>query len=796
MTSLVNGYGYDIFISYRQKDNKGDRWVSEFVDSLKTELESTFKEDISVYFDSNPQDGLLETYDVDASLKDKLKCLIFIPIISRTYCDPKSFAWEHEFKAFVKEAAQDKFGLKIKLPNGNVASRILPVCIHDLDDDDINLCESVLDGILRGIDFIYKEPGVDRPLTAGDDERKNLNDTIYRNQINKAALAIKEIIDAINKHPHHYDNEDQPEISLTKKGRSDRNLKPGLAAGLVLILLFTVIFVVIMRSRSSGEIEKSIAVLPFINDSQNDSTTYFINGVMEEILTNLQTIKDLRVISRNSVEQFRTLTRPSTPDIARRLGVNYLVEGSGQKYGNKFRLRVQLIKAAKENHLWAKSYEQKISETNDIFIVQSQIAEAIAKELRAVITPQEEKLIWQKPTIDTIAYDYYLKGKQYLVGLRFDSAIEMFSKAIDKDPGFALALLARSDLYSTIFLTRGIEYKYSGNWKGFDSLAKRDLERAARLNPNLPEVKFEQAAQLYSFERNYNKALELLSEVETQMSNNPTFFYRRGAVYRRMGKWEQSIGDWYKTIKLDPLNASGYIELGHTYRLMRKYQESLESYNKSLLLDQNTENILGKFSTILMWKGNLGEAEKSQEINLIDPAQFRVLDSYYNRHFEILLSSAMKYEDQFYYIPRTLNIAEAYYLLGNFAASAQYADSAINELKLKTREFPNDDRYWVALGYAYVYKGVPRKAIQYAQKAIKLKPIKMDAWQGYVKESDLAKIYVLTGNFEMAMDKIEFLLSIPGELSVPLLKIDPVYDKLKNLPRFQKILTTDYKTKY
>ena len=107
MASIILGYEYDIFISYRQKDNKGDRWVSEFVEALKTELESTFKEDVNVYFDINPHDGLLETHDVDASLKDKLKCLIFIPIISRTYCDPKSFAWEHEFKAFVEEASKE-----------------------------------------------------------------------------------------------------------------------------------------------------------------------------------------------------------------------------------------------------------------------------------------------------------------------------------------------------------------------------------------------------------------------------------------------------------------------------------------------------------------------------------------------------------------------------------------------------------------------------------------------------------------------------------------------------------------
>lgn len=198
MASLIPGYEYDIFISYRRKDNRHDGWVTEFVQNLKGELEATFKEDISVYFDNNPNDGLLETHDVDASLKDKLKCLVFIPVISRTYCDPKSFAWEHEFKAFVEQASQDPFGLKVKLPYKNVANRVLPVSIHDLDNDDMKLCESVLNGVLRGVEFIYKEPGVNRPLRSNEDNpHDNLNHTIYYNQINKVALAVRDIIESM-----------------------------------------------------------------------------------------------------------------------------------------------------------------------------------------------------------------------------------------------------------------------------------------------------------------------------------------------------------------------------------------------------------------------------------------------------------------------------------------------------------------------------------------------------------------------------------------------------------------------
>src|SRR5258706_15653685 len=160
MPSLITGYEYDIFISYRQKDNKGDHWVTEFVNALETELEATFKEDISIYFDANAHDGLLETHNVDKSLEDKLKCLIFVPIISQTYCDPKSFAWQHEFCEFNKLSRADRLGGDVKLSNGNVASRILPIRIHELDAADKVTIENEIGGVLRAIDFIYKEAGV------------------------------------------------------------------------------------------------------------------------------------------------------------------------------------------------------------------------------------------------------------------------------------------------------------------------------------------------------------------------------------------------------------------------------------------------------------------------------------------------------------------------------------------------------------------------------------------------------------------------------------------------------------
>ncbi len=293
MPSLIEGYNYDIFISYRQKDNKGDMWVSEFVEALKTELESTFKEEISVYFDINPHDGLLETHDVDESLKEKLKCLVFIPVISRTYCDPKSFAWEHEFKAFLKQVSNDRYGPKVKIPGGNVANRVLPVQIHDLDAEDRKLVEGELGGHLRGIEFIYKEPGVDRPLTMKDNEGKNLNKTSYRNQINKVALAIREVINALRQ--YHSPQEEKSQVVAKPIPARRKNNKPTIFA-ISIIVLALIILGVLFIPKLTGpteQLEKSIAVLPFINESPVDSNKYFINGIMEEVLNNLQGIKEL-----------------------------------------------------------------------------------------------------------------------------------------------------------------------------------------------------------------------------------------------------------------------------------------------------------------------------------------------------------------------------------------------------------------------------------------------------------------------------------------------------------------------
>ncbi len=195
MPSNQPKFTHDIFISYRQKDNKYDGWVTEFVENLRSEIDATFKEDISIYFDSNPHDGLLENHDVDRSLGEKIKCQIFIPIISQTYCDPTHcFAWNNELLPFLGFTRHDPYGLDIMLANGNVAKRVVPIRIHEIDHEDEKAFEQAIGGVLHSFDFIYQSPGVNRPLRSNEDHPdRNQAGTYYRDQINKVANAIKQL---------------------------------------------------------------------------------------------------------------------------------------------------------------------------------------------------------------------------------------------------------------------------------------------------------------------------------------------------------------------------------------------------------------------------------------------------------------------------------------------------------------------------------------------------------------------------------------------------------------------------
>jgi tetratricopeptide (TPR) repeat protein/TolB-like protein len=465
MASLIPGYEYDIFISYRQKDNKGDMWVSEFVAALKTELESTFKEEISVYFDINPHDGLLETHDVSASLKNKLKCLVFIPIISRTYCDPKSFAWENEFKAFVEEASKDKLGYKVKLANGNVANRVLPVCIHDLDNDDIKLCESVLGGVLRGVEFIYKEPGVDKPLAPEDNEKKNLNNTKYRIQIIKVAHAIKEIIlglkaevsDLLKEKTLQRDpsNEVRKVEKLEVKEKPAKTFKHNLLSGVVIIAIFIILGVLAFTKvfhSGRNKVAKdpdgriSIAVTVFDNNTNDTTLNWLKKGIPELLRNNLANSKELSVQNSQTMYELyesmgqtqNTSVAPSlSKEAAIKLKTGTYITGSFQMFGNNILTYVKLIDTKSDELLWTGNLEGNLDKYKFL-------ADSLSAKLKDFL---EIKVIKQKTsqeycdvnTNSPEALRKYVEGMQLLINGNFKSAAQDFGESYTLDTTFALA---------------------------------------------------------------------------------------------------------------------------------------------------------------------------------------------------------------------------------------------------------------------------------------------------------------------------------------------------------------------
>jgi TolB-like protein/Flp pilus assembly protein TadD len=797
MASIIPGYEYDIFISYRQKDNKHDGWVTEFVNNLKGELESTFKEEISVYFDINPHDGLLETHNVDASLKEKLKCLIFIPVISQTFCDPQSFAWQHEFVAFNIMAKEDKFGRDIRLAGGNVASRILPIKIHDLDPEDKTLLENELGGVLRSIEFIYMASGVNRPLKPNDDRTENLNHTYYRDQINKVANAVKEIINAIKKH-NQQDGEVKKEV-IRVKPDPPKNLKVKIITGslLVLVLIALGYFFIPKQSKSSEPVEKSIAVLPFLNLSNDSTQLFFCDGIMDDILNNLQKVKSFTVRPRTSSYQYRD-TKKSTLIIGKELNVNYLVSGSVGREGNNLKIRVSLIDSKADKEMWANDYP---GEMNQLFSVQSEIAKKIASELKAELTTEEIKKIEKKPTKNPEAYNYYLQGnydywKTYGSGDN-NSAIELYEKAIRLDPGFALAYTGISKCLLDQY------FYYRDHSENTLRKSKQAIDKAFEIDPDFPDAHLALGIYYYRGYLKYPEALKQFELVLKYQPKNPEAVFWSACVHRRAGNWEMAKSEFEKAVELNPGRSDFAEDAGETYDLLRDYSKAEEFYNISVTLKPEWVLPYPFLSRMyLRWEGDtrkareiLGNAARNNKTAISDSLIIEtnvLIDIYEGKYEEALKDiSLFKYDviqTQFYFRPKYLYNAVVYGLMNKPESEHAYYDSARVFLERRIVDMPDDPRLLSSLGIVYAGLGLDDKAIITSKRAVKLLPVEKEVYKGIYLVEDLALIYVMTGKYDEAIEQIKYLLSIPGFLTPKILEIDPRWAPLKNQPEFKKMM--------
>lgn len=548
MASIISGYEYDVFISYRHKDNKYEGWVTDFYKNLSKELEATFKEDINVYLDENPVDGLLETHQVGKSLDSKLKCLVLVPILSQTYCDPKSFAWQNEFQAFNKFANQDRFGRDIKLRNGNVVSRILPVKIHDLDRQDQKLIEGEIGTVLRSVNFIYKEAGVNRPLRPTDDKKDNINKTDYRNQINKLANALKEIFSVLA------NDGSQHDFLGDEKDLVERN---------------------------EAETFKSIAVFPFADMSPDSDQEHFSDGIAEEIINSLVHLKELKVAGRMSTFQFKD-SKFDLREVGAKLGVSNVLEGSVRKQGNKLRVTAQLISIEDGFHLWSERYDRTF---DDIFTIQDEIALAITEKLKITLLQGDREKITKVHTRNPVAYDLLLKGRFHLNrrGISILTAIQFFQKAIEAEPGFALPYVGIAEA-NLMLATYGMAPP-----KMVLPKAKACADQALKLDDTLFEPYCSLAYYFTTYEydwpqakRYYLKSLEL----------NPKYCQAHswyGWNYLSWVEGEFAAAEWHgeQLIKLEPLSATFYGSYSLILHTAGKLNKALAICQTGIELDMN-----------------------------------------------------------------------------------------------------------------------------------------------------------------------------------------------------------------
>jgi TolB-like protein len=794
MSGIIEGYNYDIFISYRQKDNKGDRWVSEFVEALKAELESTFKEEVSVYFDINPHDGLLETHDVDASLKDKLKCLIFIPIISRTYCDPMSFAWKHEFLAFMEQASFDSTGLRIRLPYGNVASRVLPVRIHELDQADVKLCESAMGGPLRAIDFIYKSSGVNRPLRINEDNpRENLNHTFYRDQINKVANAIKEIIDGLKgtvteKAPIENIKQNpgvEPQRRHITKIPTFLKLAIPLAAlAIIIILVFSRPEIVVSGSR--------IAMIPLV--VTGDENLELLAGTFGETFNDRMMQIGLTPVPRISMLQYAS-TEKEIKDISRELSARYIVSGNIKLEAGKTVIWLELISGRANKSLWSERY---FTESEMIPAVTIEIVRKIAAKLRMKLSPEVLALLEEDLTEDATANLNYISANALINNATFFEsygageastdllrAIESYNRALSHDSLFAEAYARRS-----LALSWGIYLGYLSS--SYVPLCRNDAQRSLELKKNLPEGHI--AMGFYYYYCHPNESLKALEHFATASELMPGDYhpeYYMALVHRRDGDWEESQNLMRKVISSTPSEALFLTNIGISYEYMHDYDSAIMFHQRAIaIMPSWSDAHLNKAFSILLRDGKTAKAwpslnagyNGSSKVASEYRSYFLMLDGKYRDALAEIRSSAADQQDKY------LQLATVYNRINESDSARIYYDSTIFFQKQFVGMPDNLPHIQMNLAQAYAGKGDYQRSIQEAGKALEqinragTSMMKSEYKQRY------ASILIMTDEHDEAIRLIDDLLTNPSLVSVKLIEHDITYDQLRSNPEFRAMM--------
>jgi TolB-like protein/Flp pilus assembly protein TadD len=542
---------------------------------------------------------------------------------------------------------------------------------------------------------------------------------------------------------------------------------------------------------SAHKCDKSIAVLPFENLSDEKENAYFADGIQDDVLTNLSKVGDLKVISRTSVMPYRGKAS-NLRKIGKTLGVGAILEGSVRRVGNRVRVNVQLINADTDEHMWAEDYDRDLT---DVFAIQTDLAQQIVRELQAKLSPMEKAQIERRPTENGEAYLAFMQGHEMFYRAdkfrsNTEKAEQLFEKATKLDPNFAGAFAA-------------LAWAHDWNYHDFDPTpARKEKARAAavealRLQPNLPEAHLAMGFYFYYCERDYQAALDEFAIAKLSLPNSPEVYMAIGAIERRQGKWKESTANLQKAASLSPKDAWVLQNLADNYYATRSFEAADKIFDRAIEAAPGSFGPRAEKAKLAIdWKGDLSVMEKAltQVPTGVDPdglvtfarVQLLLLQRKFAEALGVLQQSPhdASHSDK----PRELFEGAIYSFLNDKKKALSAFERARPITEKALRDSPDDASRHVTLGLVLAGLGEKQLAIAEGKRAVQLLPESQDAFDGPKMTVALAQIYAWTGESDQALQLLDRSLSTPMGITVPFLKLDPMWEPLRNDPRFQALI--------
>jgi len=545
------------------------------------------------------------------------------------------------------------------------------------------------------------------------------------------------------------------------------------------------------------KIDKSIAVMPFENLSEDKENAHFADGIQDDILTNLAKIGDLKVISRISVMAYRGAPHGAR-EVGKALGVSTILEGSVRRSGNRVRVNVQLIDAANDEHIWANNYDRDL---NDVFAIQTDLAKEIAGALQAKLSPSEKAQIERKPTQNGEAYLAFVQAHNLSCAFEdFDKlkqGEQLYARAIELDPKFALALAWYSQLESWILHT--FERTPQRREK-----ARTLAERALELQPDLPEAHLALGYSYYYGDNNYDAALKEFEIAQRGLPNESDAYLAIGAIQRRQGKWAESTANIEKSASLNPKDSWPLQNLADNYQVLRNFDAANKTIDRGLNMNPNGVGLWeAKSKLAIAEKGDFSVAEKAfaaaKSIPMTNEEKLRIAGAradvfLLERKYEEGLREAESLPDDLFHEFQQ-HLSGKYFLIG-FARKALQDEAGARAAFLKAKDLleaqlkqsPDAADIHIQLAKVLAYLGEKDAALAEAQRAAELLPESKDAFGGPEITAGVADVYCIVGENGRAIEVLDGLLSRPSGVTVPLLKLRPAWDSLRNDPRFQALI--------